>query len=259
MCRRRRQRLAGVRAAHAGTRPPPRLAGRRGPRGVARTSVEQAADEAARSASIARTAAGARRAAEVGAAARSPNKTSLHLIDVDVDVGGFAVPWAAGTGPSHRHMRRPARGHRPAGLPRLQDGHRDRREPPRHLPGEVVTRRRADGVGLAVPGRHHRGTARGDRSGRGRRPEGPRARACRRGRARSRASREPDARPSRCRPRRHVAVEPAAAASAAQSYLRQPGWRGPSPSPARAVPCRRGRLPPVFLDIRRNRTRRCHR
>jgi Flp pilus assembly protein TadG len=60
---------------------------------LARTSVEQAADEAARSASIARTAAGARRAAEDGAM-RALSEQSLRCsrVDVAVDVRGFAVP-----------------------------------------------------------------------------------------------------------------------------------------------------------------------
>lgn len=60
---------------------------------LARTSVEQAADEAARSASIARTAVGARRAAEDGAM-RALSEQSLRCsrVDVAVDVGGFAVP-----------------------------------------------------------------------------------------------------------------------------------------------------------------------
>jgi Flp pilus assembly protein TadG len=60
---------------------------------LARTSVEQAADEAARSASIARTASGARRAAEDGAA-RALAEQSLRCsrVDVAVDVDGFAVP-----------------------------------------------------------------------------------------------------------------------------------------------------------------------
>ena len=60
---------------------------------LARTSVEQAADEAARSASIARTAAGARRAAEDGAQrALSAQSLRCARVDVAVDVGGFAVP-----------------------------------------------------------------------------------------------------------------------------------------------------------------------
>jgi Flp pilus assembly protein TadG len=60
---------------------------------LARTSVEQAADEAARSASISRTAAGARRAAADGAV-RALARQSLRCsrVDVAVDVGGFAVP-----------------------------------------------------------------------------------------------------------------------------------------------------------------------
>jgi Flp pilus assembly protein TadG len=60
---------------------------------LARTSVEQAADEAARSASIARTASGARRAAEDGAT-RALAEQSLRCsrVDVAVDVDGFAVP-----------------------------------------------------------------------------------------------------------------------------------------------------------------------
>jgi Flp pilus assembly protein TadG len=60
---------------------------------LARTSVEQAADEAARSASIARTATGARRAAEDGAV-RALAEQSLRCsrVDVAVDVSGFAVP-----------------------------------------------------------------------------------------------------------------------------------------------------------------------
>ena len=60
---------------------------------LARTSVEQAADEAARSASIARTAAGARRAAADGAV-RALGRQSLRCsrVDVAVDVAGFAVP-----------------------------------------------------------------------------------------------------------------------------------------------------------------------
>jgi Flp pilus assembly protein TadG len=60
---------------------------------LARTSIEQAADEAARSASIARTAGGARRAAENGAV-RALAQQSLRCsrVDVTVDVGGFAVP-----------------------------------------------------------------------------------------------------------------------------------------------------------------------
>jgi Flp pilus assembly protein TadG len=60
---------------------------------LARTSVEQAADEAARSASIARTASGARRAAEDGAA-RALAEQSLRCsrVHIAVDVVGFAVP-----------------------------------------------------------------------------------------------------------------------------------------------------------------------
>jgi Flp pilus assembly protein TadG len=60
---------------------------------LARTSVEQVADEAARSASIARTAAGARRAAEEGASrALAEQDLRCARVDVAVDAGGFAVP-----------------------------------------------------------------------------------------------------------------------------------------------------------------------
>lgn len=60
---------------------------------LAGTSVEQVADEAARSASMARTATGARRAAEDGAE-RALAEQSLRCsrVDVALDVGGFAVP-----------------------------------------------------------------------------------------------------------------------------------------------------------------------
>jgi Flp pilus assembly protein TadG len=60
---------------------------------LARTSVEQAADEAARSASIARTATGARRAAGDGAVRALANQSlRCSRVDVTVDVGGFTVP-----------------------------------------------------------------------------------------------------------------------------------------------------------------------
>ncbi|HYJ74511.1 MAG TPA: TadE/TadG family type IV pilus assembly protein [Kineosporiaceae bacterium] len=60
---------------------------------LAGTSVEQAADEAARSASIARTAAGAQRAAEDGAMrALAEQDLRCGRVDVAVDVGGFSVP-----------------------------------------------------------------------------------------------------------------------------------------------------------------------
>ncbi len=60
---------------------------------LAGTSVEQVAEEAARSASIARTAAGARRAAEEGAIrALAEQGLRCAQIDVALDVGGFAVP-----------------------------------------------------------------------------------------------------------------------------------------------------------------------
>ncbi len=60
---------------------------------VANNSVEQAADEAARSASISRTAAGARVAALDGAR-RALGEQGLHCssIGVDLDASGFAVP-----------------------------------------------------------------------------------------------------------------------------------------------------------------------
>src|SRR5947209_9497272 len=60
---------------------------------LARTGVEQAADEAARSASIARTAEGARRTAEEGAvrALGEQNLRCTH-VEVAVDVSGFGVP-----------------------------------------------------------------------------------------------------------------------------------------------------------------------
>ena len=60
---------------------------------IASNSVESAADEAARSASISRTAAGARSAAEDGAR-RSLAEQDLECasMQVDVDTGGFAVP-----------------------------------------------------------------------------------------------------------------------------------------------------------------------
>jgi Flp pilus assembly protein TadG len=60
---------------------------------IANNSVEQAADEAARSASISRTAAGARAAATDGAR-RALGEQGLRCssVDVDVDTSGFAVP-----------------------------------------------------------------------------------------------------------------------------------------------------------------------
>jgi Flp pilus assembly protein TadG len=60
---------------------------------LAGTSVEQAADEAARSASIARTAGGAREAAEEGAV-RALGEQDLRCarVDVAVDVSGFGAP-----------------------------------------------------------------------------------------------------------------------------------------------------------------------
>ena len=63
---------------------------------LAGTSVEQAADEAARSASIARSAGGARRAAEEGAQrALAQQNLRCSQVDVAVDVGGFTVPVGA--------------------------------------------------------------------------------------------------------------------------------------------------------------------
>jgi Flp pilus assembly protein TadG len=60
---------------------------------IAGNSVEEAADEAARSASISRTAAGARVAAEVGARrALGEQDLRCSLISVDLDASGFAVP-----------------------------------------------------------------------------------------------------------------------------------------------------------------------
>jgi Flp pilus assembly protein TadG len=60
---------------------------------IASNSVEAAADEAARSASISRTASGARSAAEDGAR-RSLGRQDLQCssVSVDVDTAGFAVP-----------------------------------------------------------------------------------------------------------------------------------------------------------------------
>jgi Flp pilus assembly protein TadG len=60
---------------------------------IASNSVESAADEAARSASISRTASGARAAAEEGAR-RSLAEQGLQCssVQVDVDTAGFAVP-----------------------------------------------------------------------------------------------------------------------------------------------------------------------
>ena len=60
---------------------------------IASNSVEASADEAARSASISRTAAGARSAGE-GGARRSLARQDLKCssVQVDVDTGGFAVP-----------------------------------------------------------------------------------------------------------------------------------------------------------------------
>jgi Flp pilus assembly protein TadG len=60
---------------------------------IASNSVESAADEAARSASIARTATGARAAAADGAR-RSLDEQGLQCssVQVDVDTGGFGVP-----------------------------------------------------------------------------------------------------------------------------------------------------------------------
>jgi Flp pilus assembly protein TadG len=60
---------------------------------IASNSVEAAADEAARSASISRTAGGARAAAEEGAR-RSMGEQDLKcsVVSVDVDTSGFAVP-----------------------------------------------------------------------------------------------------------------------------------------------------------------------
>jgi Flp pilus assembly protein TadG len=60
---------------------------------IASNSVEAAADEAARSASISRTAAGARSAAQDGAR-RSLAAQDLRCssVQVDVDTSGFAVP-----------------------------------------------------------------------------------------------------------------------------------------------------------------------
>jgi Flp pilus assembly protein TadG len=60
---------------------------------IANNSVEQAADEAARSASISRTAAGARAAATEGAR-RTLGEQGLRCssIGVDIDASGFAVP-----------------------------------------------------------------------------------------------------------------------------------------------------------------------
>jgi Flp pilus assembly protein TadG len=60
---------------------------------LAGTSVEQAADEAARSASIARTAGGARKEAEAGALrALAEQDLRCASVDVAVDTSGFAVP-----------------------------------------------------------------------------------------------------------------------------------------------------------------------
>jgi Flp pilus assembly protein TadG len=60
---------------------------------IASNSVEQAADEAARSASISRTVAGARAAATEGARrALAEQDLTCSVISVDVDAGGFAVP-----------------------------------------------------------------------------------------------------------------------------------------------------------------------
>ena len=60
---------------------------------IASNSVEAAADEAARSASISRTASGARSAAEDGAR-RSLSQQDLQCtsVSVDIDTAGFAVP-----------------------------------------------------------------------------------------------------------------------------------------------------------------------
>ena len=60
---------------------------------IASNSVESAADEAARSASISRTASGARAEAEDGAR-RSLAEQGLQCssVEVDVDTAGFAVP-----------------------------------------------------------------------------------------------------------------------------------------------------------------------
>lgn len=59
---------------------------------IAGNSVEEAADEAARSASISRTAAGARAAAANGARrALAQQDLQCSLLSVDVDAGGFAV------------------------------------------------------------------------------------------------------------------------------------------------------------------------
>jgi Flp pilus assembly protein TadG len=63
---------------------------------VARNSVEQAADEAARSASISRTAAGARLAAEDGARrALAAQDLRCSTVAVAVDTSGFRVPVGA--------------------------------------------------------------------------------------------------------------------------------------------------------------------
>jgi Flp pilus assembly protein TadG len=60
---------------------------------IASNSVEQAADEAARSASISRTVAGARAAATEGARrALAEQDLTCSVISVAVDAGGFAVP-----------------------------------------------------------------------------------------------------------------------------------------------------------------------
>jgi Flp pilus assembly protein TadG len=61
--------------------------------GIASNSVEAAADEAARSASISRTAAGARSAAQDGARRTlAAQDLRCSSVQVDVDTSGFAVP-----------------------------------------------------------------------------------------------------------------------------------------------------------------------
>jgi Flp pilus assembly protein TadG len=60
---------------------------------IASNSVESAADEAARSASISRTATGARAAAADGARrALAEQGLQCSSVQVDVDTGGFGVP-----------------------------------------------------------------------------------------------------------------------------------------------------------------------
>jgi Flp pilus assembly protein TadG len=111
---------------------------------IADQSVQAAAAEAARSASIARTQGQAHGSAVSGATSSLANqKLQCASKSVSVDTSGFASP--VGTPCQrhrHRHLRRQPVRRRRAGTARHTDHHRDHDQSPRYLPGAMMAAQR---------------------------------------------------------------------------------------------------------------------